>query len=333
MKKYVKLFVIISIVIFTTVIPSNAFEATEFLVVHSQYIQYPVVSGNTIAWTEGQTNYYSIHGHDITTHTNSLIHSKTTRLEDPSFGGDIIAWRDYRTDNADVWAYNLTTQSEMPVATGNGSQYYPNVSPDGSMVVWEGVLTGEDYGIYRYDVANQTTHTVTTSAVLHDTFDPQIDGNIVVWRDYRNGNYDIYGYNIDTAQELVIATGTGDQAGHRISGNYIVWGDYRGVMAYDLTTEEEFFVASGASADISGNLIVFLRDSDIYGYDLITEEEFAICTASGVQRDPRISGNHVAWNDYRTHDLDAIYGAIIVPEPISLSFFFITPFFLLTRKK
>ena len=57
MKKYVKLFVISSIIIFTTVVPSKAFEATEFLVVSSQYIQYPVVSGNTIVWTEAETNY------------------------------------------------------------------------------------------------------------------------------------------------------------------------------------------------------------------------------------------------------------------------------------
>ena len=325
MKKYTKVLIAILIIIFTIVVPSNAFEATEFLVVHSQYIQYPVVSGNMIVWTEAETNYYSIHGHDITTHTNSLIHSRTTRLEDPSFGGNIIAWRDYRGDGADVWAYDLTTQSEMPIATGSGTQYTAAVSEEGDAVIYY-----DDGEIRRYHIQNGANSLISDTG---DDYFPSASGNIVVWTDIRNGNEDIYAYNMITEEEFPISTDLADQKSARISGNYIVWGDYRGVMVYDLTTDTELTIAAGGQPDISGNLVVYSRDGDIYGCDIITEDEFVICAASGLQRDPRISGNHVAWNDYRTHDSDAIYGAIIIPEPTAITVLALGSFVLLKRNK
>jgi len=107
-----------------------------------------------------------------------------------------------------------------------------------------------------------------------------ISGDIVVWTDYRNGNDDIYGYDLSTSTEFPICTNSFHQRYPDISGNVVVWQDQRNV------------------------------NYDIYGYDLSTSTEFAICTDSEWQDGPAISGNVVVWGDGR-NDGDCIYGARI----------------------
>jgi len=332
--KMKKVVMIIVIGVFLRVGSAQAdFEISEFAVVtNNDGLQYPVVSGDTIVWNYNQTGSYEIYGYDVSTQATSLIHSRTTRLEDLSVGGDIIAWRDYRTDTADVYGYNFTTQSEMPIAIGNGTQYTPGVSEDGADVSYY-----NNGGIYTYNIQSGTDVLIRSSGVVDHA--PSASGDIVIWTDSRNGNKDIYAYNLSTQEEFAISTDPADQASARISGNNIVWADYRGIMRYDLASSTESLIIPGADIqpDISGNIVVFTRygdlDYDIYGYDLLTGQEFSICTDSNRQRDPRISGNIVVWNDYRYDGhKTSIYGAVIVPEPSSLFLIGLGGLFLRRRK-
>ena len=56
---------------------------------------------------------------------------------------------------------------------------------------------------------------------------PAISGDIVVWMDSRNGNLDIYGYNLSTGEEFAICTDPGPQLMPAISGDIVVWADKR----------------------------------------------------------------------------------------------------------
>jgi beta propeller repeat protein len=47
---------------------------------------------------------------------------------------------------------------------------------------------------------------------------PAIYGTVVVWTDYRQGNADIYGYNLDTGKEFQITTNPEDQFSPAIYG-------------------------------------------------------------------------------------------------------------------
>ena len=291
------------------------YNVVEFPVVtNNNGLQYPVVSGNMIVWNYSQTGSYEIYGYDVTTQTTSLIHSRITRLEDLSFGGNIIAWRDYRTDTADVYGYNIPTQSEIAIAIGNGTQYTPGVSEDGGTVAYY-----NNGGIYAYNIQSGMDVLIRSSGVVDHA--PSVSGDIVVWTDSRNGNKDIYAYNLTTQEEITISLDPADQASARISGNNIVWADYRGIMRYDLISNTESLIVPGddIQPDISGDIVVFTRrdlDYDIYGYDLSTGQEFSICTDMNRQRDPRISGNIVVWNDYRYDGKKtSIYGAEIFPSP------------------
>ncbi len=149
--------------------------------------------------------------------------------------------------------------------------------------------------------------------------DPAVDGNIVVWGDKRNGNFDIYGYDLETKTEFPICTNASDVYEPAISGNIVVWQDWRNgngdIYGYNLETETEFPICTRSSEQrwpaIDGNIVVW-KDSrsgndDIYGYNLDTETEFPICTAASGQSRPSISGNIVVWADRRNGNND-IYG-------------------------
>ena len=101
---------------------------------------------------------------------------------------------------------------------------------------------------------------------------PDVSGNIVVWQDSRNGNSDIYAYNLETGEEMQITTNEARQFHPRISGNLIVWRDARNkqtddnnydIYGYDLALEQEFVISNDPMEDnligVNGNKIAFTR--------------------------------------------------------------------------
>jgi beta propeller repeat protein len=82
---------------------------------------------------------------------------------------------------------------------------------------------------------------------------PDVSGNIIVWGDNRNGNWDIYAYDLASGKEFPVCTDPGPQDNPKISGNMIVWDDWR----HDNGTR---------------------TNCDIYGYDMDTRQEIAIST-------------------------------------------------------
>jgi len=107
--------------------------------------------------------------------------------------------------------------------------------------------------------------------------DPAISGDIVVWHDERNGQWDIYGHNLATGQTFPVCVAGKDQVRPSVSGNIVVWEDRR-----------------NGHPEYSG---------DIYGYDLSTGREFVVYEDTGPilhARRPEISGDWVVWSDYRS---------------------------------
>jgi TolB protein len=103
---------------------------------------------------------------------------------------------------------------------------------------------------------------------------------MVVWEDERNGDCDIYGYNLGSKEEFQITTDPGSQCAPAICKNIVVWSDYR--QGY-------------------GN-------SDVFGYDLNTGKEFQITTDRDEQDDVAIYNNIVVWEDERGVNGDVLYG-------------------------
>ncbi len=145
---------------------------------------------------------------------------------------------------------------------------------------------------------------------------PDVSGDRIVWDDYRNGNSDIYMYDISTEIETRITTNTANQYGPAISGDRIAWMDYRNgprdIYMYDISTGIETRITTNTADKytpaISGDRIVWhdYRNGnwDIYMYDISTEIETRITTNTADQYGPAISGDRIVWHDYRNGNYD-----------------------------
>jgi beta propeller repeat protein len=110
-------------------------------------------------------------------------------------------------------------------------------------------------------------------------YNPRIDGEFVVWQDERNGNMDIYGYNLSTGTEFPICTELHEQNKPHVSGTTVVWEDERHswweeelnywFYGYDLSKEKEFPIARYETIfgiqDFSEGIIVYYdKEEELY---------------------------------------------------------------------
>ncbi len=158
----------------------------------------------------------------------------------------------------------------------------------------------------------------------HNQYHPAIYENIVVWQDDRNGNFDIYGYNLRTHEEFQITTDPDNQTSPAIHGNIVVWKDEREgnyIYGYDLTISKEFPIPeiSGSEPVIYENTVICMDvggdDAAIHGYNLSTGEEFCASLKPGsLHLYPAIYNNIIVWQENRTRDYIHAYDMLMQQE-------------------
>lgn len=185
-----------------------------------------------------------------------------------------------------------------------------------------------NWDIYVFNLSSSTGYVVTNepSAQMY----PDIYGTTIVWQDKRNGDWDIYSYDLSNGlpvnqaeiKQLEVGNQTADQTMPAIDDNRLVWQDNR------YGTSDIFMAVTEFSAEvydlkeiqitrelhnqinpaISGDRIVWQDDrndlGDIYAYDLSGSNEKRITTNALKQENPAISGDKVVWQDSRNGNKD-----------------------------
>ncbi|MCK5016859.1 MAG: hypothetical protein KAS32_07280, partial [Candidatus Peribacteraceae bacterium] len=126
---------------------------------------------------------------------------------------------------------------------------------------------------------------------------PSIYEDKITFMDDRNGNYDIYLYDLATETEIQITNDSSYDGSPMIWGEYIFW--YRSMnklYVKNYVTGEEWQVGNGAAGDIYDNYIVWPGVL----YDIDTRTSKVIGASSGT---PHIHGDYVAYVD---HTIDKI---------------------------
>ncbi len=96
-----------------------------------------------------------------------------------------------------------------------------------------------------------TEKRITTNA--SEQYDPIIYGNRIVWTDYRNGNADVYIYDLSTKKEPH-TTNVSDQYSPDIYDNRVVWEDDRNggsdIYLQDLSTKKQTRIITSGVASV-----------------------------------------------------------------------------------
>lgn len=136
---------------------------------------------------------------------------------------------------------------------------------------------------------------------------PKASGNLVVWMDRRNGNWDIYLYDIARSREWPIATGTKDQRSPAIDGKQIVWLETAPSSGYNVMLCN-FNDSTGQCSNrivaftstyfmdvaVSGNLVVWAQQgAGVYLYDIARLRTLKLANAPG--NNVEVSGNRIVW--------------------------------------
>ena len=228
--------------------PSIAFDGTNYLVVWQDY---------------RNGSDYDIYGARVSTSGVVLdtagipISTAANDQEHPSIAFDgtnyLVVWEDYHS-GCNIYGARVNPSgvvldpAGIPISTAPNDQKYPSVTFNGTnyLVVWEdrrnGYLNPDIYGT-RISTSGVVLDTsgIPISTAVNSQRHPSIiwsgTNYFVVWQDYRNGSFDIYGARIGTSGTvldtagLLISKATDKQEVPSVAfdgTNYlVVWEDYR----------------------------------------------------------------------------------------------------------
>lgn len=229
---------------------------------------------------------------NLTTKEHEEISDK---IADVVFGagiyGDLFVW----SDGEDIEGYNMKTQEKFPISTKpDEREESPNVYR--TVVVWESAheLKQAYFGtswICGYDLKTGKKFKIADGV---DRFCPILVGNsFVVWA-RKNGDRDIYGYNLKNKEEFPTCVEKGNQTPIDLWEDRLLYADEttNSTYVYNLTTGEKKLIENDdeilgkqiwedyvalVGYEESGGIV----HSSLYLYDMTTGEKRLIYEEEG----------------------------------------------------
>lgn len=186
------------------------------------------------------------------------------------------------------------------------------------LVLAVGLLAGLAAGVFTASAATALTLEKTERRVTtdpSDQWDPAINGDIIVYSDYRSSDVDVWYYNLATERESAVTTAEGNQELTDVWGDNIVYTDYRtlDVMLYsislgvtrDLTEHSNSMSVNPAVTD---QLVAWedKRDGnwEIYAQKLSTDEVRRLSFSDVMDSRPAGHGDTIVWQHGAANIMD-----------------------------
>ncbi len=118
-----------------------------------------------------------------------------------------------------LYALNLQTLQENPIGLTGHDQVHPAIW--GGRLVWQDWRDNGPSEIYFKDLES-TQAVVRVTDNIYGQGNPAIYNNWIVWEDGRNGQLDLYGYNLLRKQEVRITSTPENETSPYIQGDWIV---------------------------------------------------------------------------------------------------------------
>jgi len=271
----------------------------------------PAIDGDRIVWTDTRDGNDNVYLYDVSTGTESRFTGSAANDFRPAVSGDRVVWQ--RGNNIYMRSVSASATTQI---TDAGSASVPEIS--GNRLVYmdhRNATFGQQ--VFVYNLLTRTEARINPHDVNNEYF-PDVDGDHIVWSDPRNGNEDVFLYDLSTGVETRITTDGANQDHPRVSGSRIVWQDDRNgccdIYMYDLASGSETRITGSPTARregelaIDGDRIVWsdIRngDDDIYMYDTTTGAETRITDSPRDELHPDVSGSRIVWQDYRNGNWD-----------------------------
>lgn len=189
--------------------------------------------GRRIAFTEIGTLADQIRLYDIA--SQSITSIPGDRNFDPAIGGNLVAFvHGFDPANGfEIQVYDQNTGNVTQLTTDGLRNWVPEVSPDGSVVVWDKCQVN-DTGCDVYAATQTGPGAFTTRLVTGpgDDRSPDTNGQIIVYISDKSGENDIYFQRIGGSTEMHLAI-PGDQREVHISGDLLSF-ESQTITGYDI---------------------------------------------------------------------------------------------------
>ncbi|MBN1592282.1 MAG: hypothetical protein JW941_03410 [Candidatus Coatesbacteria bacterium] len=267
--------------------------------------QNPDIDFNQICFTERRETSGTrwVYMYDIETDTDWPVdpHEYVAQLNPRIFKGYVV-WHDNRVSVSDynIYMYDSSTDSVYPVCTTSNRQEYADI--DDYRVVYQTRTYHTLPDIQMYDFNGTAPNAGSYRMICSGNWyaeRPSIYERRVVWQDYRNGNYDIYMYDMDREsgdEEVEICVHSGNQEFPTIYKDFIVWKDSRtdgfgpGLYCYDLRSDQEIFLTSGSGTPAMEAAKVIWGNGDIQSAILPSYTGLHIPAKSGFETSSATKG-------------------------------------------
>lgn len=215
----------------------------------------------------------------------------------------------------DPWAITKTIAADSPLSSTTYAWTKPSVS--GNYVAYTKTAHDAPYDsdVYVYDIRSGSSKRCSSTSTGVQGF-PRVSGDWVVYRDKRNGNWDVYAYRISTGAEKRVTTNAASEVFFDIAGTRIAYINESdaSVWTYDLAngTQNKWTTGVATTAiGIGSRCLAYLKASDktLRVKDMRTYEEKTIATlSSGILYGVDVDGHYVVWSQDRgTSDYDIMF--------------------------